>query len=457
MKTIRTKTRREGTAYIIALILLAFFTAMASAFAVFSNTSVQTSKNVADIHRAQLAAEGGMAISVRAIRRLSLPSDIDDDTIMLNITQALADRLNGSDNLGGAVVTGDGSTVTIPAIATEDGSFTTRVIKQAGGTISLEVEGVANGVRRTIAIDIVLIDEHPNSVFNYGLASRGSISISGSGEIRGMNAFTEASVISATEGDVAVSLSGSAVVQGDISVVGSSTVEIGSNVTVAGQTGDAINQHVHFGVEAPIFPEVDTTIFVPLLVGGDVVDIGDDTSQPGMVFNNVLIKAGANPTFASDVTINGIIFIESPNDVKFAGKVTLNGLIATEDGDDPIQDCKISFAGQVDAFGVEALGDGFDAVKEMTGTFVVAPGFDVHFAGQFTTINGTVAADKLTFSGQAAGTVKGSVIGLADHSTNISGTVNIIIDRSDDDSTDAGFSIPKALAVVPRTYLEVTP
>ena len=456
MKTIRTKTRRDGTAYIIALILLAFFTAMASAFAVFSNTSVQTSKNVADIHRAQLAAEGGMAISVRAIRRLSLPSDTDDDTIMLNITQALADRLNGSDNLGGAVVTGDGSTVTIPAIATEDGSFTTRVIKQAGGTISLEVEGVANGVRRTIAIDIVLIDEHPNSVFNYGLASRGSINISGSGEIRGMNAFTEASVISATEGDVAVSLSGSAVVQGDISVVGSSTVEIGSNVTVAGQTGDAINQHVHFGVEAPVFPEVDTTIFAPLATG-DIVDSSTDTSQPGMVFNNVLIKAGANRTFASDVTINGIIFIESPNIVVFAGKVTLRGLVATEDGGD-IEECKITFAGQVDAFGVEALPEaGFEDIKEMTGTFVVAPGFDVNFAGQFTTINGTVAADKLTFSGQSGGTVKGSVIGLADHPTDISGTVDIIIDRSDDDSADAGFSIPKALAVVPRTYLEVTP
>ena len=143
----------------------------------------------------------------------------------------------------------------------------------------------------------------------------------------------------------------------------------------------------------------------------------------------------------------------------FSAKVTLNGLLATDDTDEPLTACKVTFAGQVEAYGVEALPDTaeFQNVKPLTGTFICAPGFDVRFAGQFTTINGTIAADMLCFSGQAEGTVKGSVIGLSNQNITIDGRVSINVDRSGSGDPDAGFSMPIVLDVAPRTYREIQP
>jgi hypothetical protein len=200
---------------------------------------------------------------------------------------------------------------------------------------------------------------------------------------------------------------------------------------------------------------VDTSIFRPLAT--TVIDGTTDINSQNLVLNNVLIKAGTNPTFSKDVVLNGIVFVEVPNCVTFTSKVTLNGLVAAEQKPGSLNTCRLSFEGQVEAFGVDALPPGppFEAVKAMTGTFIVAPGFDVSFAGQFTTINGTVAADKLTFTGQASGTIKGSVIGLANYPTSIYGTVDIMIDRSGDTGDDAGFLQPMSLRLLPRTYREM--
>jgi len=323
----------------------------------------------------------------------------------------------------------------------------------------MEVCGLADQARAAVAVQLVYNTNPVNTAFDYGIAGKGPISIGGNAEIRGQNQLTEASVISVTEQDVAVSVEGNSILDGDISSVGADTsVVISGSPTIAGSQDPAvIAQHVHFGVDAPIFPTVDTSIFKPLAT--TVIDAGTDTSQKGTVFDNPIIRAGVNPTFASDVVLNGVVYIEAPNIVNFAGKVTLNGLVATDDTELGIQSCKISFAGQVDAFGVSALPDDpqFVPVKELIGTFIAAPGFDVSFAGQFTTINGTIAADMLTFSGQAEGTVQGSVIGLADHPVSIHGTVSIYIDQSSSSDDDAGFLMPVLLDVDAGTYQEVVP
>jgi hypothetical protein len=210
-------------------------------------------------------------------------------------------------------------------------------------------------------------------------------------------------------------------------------------------------------VDPPVFPVVDTSVFKPLATS--VIDSHTSTSHHGAVFNNVIIKANTNPTFSSDVVLNGVVYIEAPNTVTFTSKVTLNGLVATDAGTD-LSSCRLSFQGQVEAFGVEALPatPEFAAVKQMTGTFIAAPGFDVNFAGQFTTINGTVAADKLTFTGQSGGTIKGSLLGLSNAACTIEGTVDINIDRSGGNVTpDAGFKMPVVVGVVQGSFKEVIP
>lgn len=447
---------RRGSAWIIAIILLSMCAAMAVSFAAATNQNARLGANTADIQRANLAADSGLGFAVRQCKKLRLPAATTVDTAMAAIAADLAGRLNGTANLAGAAISSTADTVTIPAIATGRESFEVQ-FKKIGTKLYVEVWGTAGVVRRGRRMEVALTSP-TNSVFDYGLASRGQISISGNGEIHGMNELTEASVISTVSSGVAISLGGNAVIDGDLSSVGAGTsVVISGTPTVAGSTNPlVIARHIHFGVAEPVFPVIDTSIFRALAT--NVVDSSTDVSQKGATYENLIIRAGTNPTFASDIVVNGVVYVEAPNIVSFSGKVTLNGLVATDPaGANPLTSCKVNFAGQVEAFGVEALPDlpQFQAVKQLTGTFVAAPGFDVSFAGQFTTINGTIAADKLTFSGQAFGTVRGSVIGMAEQNTSVSGTVNIIIDRAGLRRDPPGFSTPLVLTPDPKSYVEV--
>jgi len=60
-----------------------------------------------------------------------------------------------------------------------------------------------------------------------------------------------------------------------------------------------------------------------------VVNSGNVNSLPSTL-QNIRIKAGTNPTF-NDVLIEGVVFVETPNNVKFTGNATLQGVIVTQD------------------------------------------------------------------------------------------------------------------------------
>ncbi len=447
--------REKGVAYVLALILLALFATLAVGFVASGDMNARISRNGISAQEAQHAAESGLAFALRQFKLTQLPSTTTPATLTSNLYPLLSAQFNGTANLGGSAVTFDGTTVRVPSVAIDGGSFEFAVGPHQDGLYYVDVTGHAGSVKRSVSMQLTMTTP-TNSAFDYGLASKGSISISGNGEIRGKNNLTEASVISTTNNPVAISVGGSSVIDGDLSCVGSQTaITISGSPTVAG-TSDftQMADHVHFGVDAPIFPEVDTSVFRALATG--VIDKTTDTSRRDAVYSNVVIKAGTNPTFSSDVTLNGVVYVEAPNIVTFTSKVTINGLVATVKTALPLTACKLSFAGQVEAAGVESLPDlpQYTQVKQLTGTFIAAEGFDVSFAGQFTTINGTIAASKLTFSGQASGTVRGSVIGLANNSSSISGTVDIIIDRSNGATIPPGFHMPLRVSVLPLTYAE---
>ena len=452
----RAGSRNHGAAYILAVILLALFAAMAAGLAATTDMNARLAQNTSQMQHAQLAAESALAFGLHTIRDLILPSTTTLETAMGTILTSLQSQLNGSANLTGHVVYQQGNTIYVPRIDLGTESIELQVEQAGDRKLYLKAYGFAGTSSRGVRMEMIL-DTPKHTVFDYGLASRGQISVSGNSEIRGKNALTEASVISTSNGPVAISVGGSAVIDGDLSSVGTdTTIVISGNPTIAGsQNPQVIAEHVHFGVAAPAFPEVDTSIFRALAV--NVIDRNTDTSQKGAVFNNVLIKANTNPTFSGDVTLNGVVYIEAPNIVSFTSKVTLNGLVATDASAYPLTSCKLNFEGQVEAFGVEALPNlpQYTAVKALSGTFIAAPGFDVSFAGQFSTINGTVAADKLTFSGQAYGTIRGSVIGLSQNDTDVKGTVDIIIDRSGIAPYPPGFKSPLVLKVQPETYSEI--
>ncbi|MDY7009650.1 MAG: hypothetical protein SVV80_02725 [Planctomycetota bacterium] len=345
--------------------------------------------------------------------------------------------------------------VHVPDIQVNGRSFYCWFTQLDSNRRQITVRGTFGGVTRHLNMDLMLVFK-PAMAFDYGLASRGQISIFGNARILGVNDPTEASVISVTKSHLdALCLDGHAEVSGDLYTSGTGTyVSVSGSPTVAGTQDLAeIAKHVHNDVEEPDFPEIDTSPFAALATY--TLQPGDPTNKN--VYNNLLIPAGMNPNFTSDVVLNGVVYIESPNDVKFEGKCTINGMVVTEESSEPISNCQLSFAGHVEANGVKSLPDTseFANVKTQTGTFILAPGFGVTFAGNFSAINGSIAADQLTFTGTAEGTVKGSVIGLKDLPTNIGGNVDIFVDRSNNKNNSAGFVKSIAMEPVPDSYNEL--
>ena len=84
----------------------------------------------------------------------------------------------------------------------------------------------------------------------------------------------------------------------------------------------------------------------------------------------------------------------------------------------------------------------------------MAPGFDVSFGGNFSTLSGAIAGNGITFHGNARGTIQGSVINYSDTAMTMSGNSDIFIDRSGVDQTPAGFENITILTYEQSSYSE---
>ena len=451
---------RRAFASMLSILFLAMMCALSFAFFSQTNLELQKSENFQEAADARLGAESGLRFLLYHLKEVRLPADTTEATFAANLRSALALRLDGTANLDGATVQSTADAVFVPEIHVDESSVFHAWIKWAGSDrCRLEVTSSAHGLSRYTTIDLVLTPRLPG-VFEYGMASRGQIEIGGSTRIVGVNSPDEADVFSAIMSQPgAISITSSAVeISGDLFLAADpSYVTIQGSPSIGGTTDpDAIDSHIHCGMEPPDFPELNTAPLVALAT--NVVDASTDTSVSGQTFDNIRIAPDTNPVFASDVVVNGVIYVEAPNTVSFTGHATVNGIIVTEDSDQPIASCQITFAGTADANGVEALPDTpeFAEVKQHTGTFILAPGFGVNFQGDANTIQGSLAADQITFSGNSGGTVQGTLIGLADLPTILNGHVEIFVDKSTMDTDPAGFVKPLGLAPAPDSYRELT-
>ena len=447
---------RKGAAYVIALLLLSLFCTMGLAMASIANTDLRQCLNSRDAMNARLATESGLSFMLHVLDGVRLPGTTTQENFCENMRAALASCLDGTNNLGGNQVTVVGSSVFVPEIQFEGKNFCCWFTWTGENLCQMKVRGAWLNMNRHILMDFDLVPMKP-VVFNYGLASRGQIKIDGTASIVGINYPAEASVLSAsTSHQDALYVEGEAIVSGDLYTADSdSYVTISGSPTIAGtQDPEEIRKHIHQGVGQPDFPEVDVA---PIAALATYTLLPSDPTNKGTL-NNVRIPAGLNPVFSSDIILNGVVYVEAPNTVKFTSKCTLNGILVTEQSSNPLSTCTLAFDGQVVANGVEALPDTeqFLPVKEYTGTFICAPGFGITFAGNFTTIGGAIAADQLTFSGTAEGTVRGSVVGLKDVVTTVSGSVDIFVDRAGADPNPAGFIKSFGFVPAPDSYTEVT-
>jgi hypothetical protein len=184
------------------------------------------------------------------------------------------------------------------------------------------------------------------------------------------------------------------------------------------------------------------------------------------LYENMRVPANTNPTFNAGDIVRGVLFVERPNSVKFNGNVTIEGTIVV-DTNPAATGTAGSLATNVIEFsgnggtktGVEALPlqPQFDGLRKLTGSFILAPGFDVKLTGNFGSVNGSVVGDKITVDGSASLTVKGTLINVEPNLLLVKGNGNVVIASTGTTNYPSGLRFGSHYFPVPGTYREVKP
>jgi hypothetical protein len=487
------------------MLYLALFSTLALGFYASIVTAVNIASSERHTNQSLLAAESGMAFMKFHLANLGVPPDTLPDDLFNQVYTRLSSRLNTYGNMNGYTVgiNTAADTITIPGpdntwilSDTDPRGFRVIIKKQTGQQLQVNVIGgmvkrLADGSfsvynlrtrtwdtnggtsasARMMRLDYAIAKDAAK-IFNFGVASKSAISMSGNVTVQGASSASMGSILSATTSTTTpLSMSGNSQISGDASfVLSSPTLSIGSNSMVAGlkPTDSGFTDHVHTGVDNVPFPLINTAAFMTYVpakgtVGTQVIS---DKNPAGTYFKNIRIKAGTNPTFAAGTSIDGVVVVEYPNQVKFSGQVNITGVIVSET-DNPTTDpnnasfditkATLDFAGGVTFKGIDQLPATADfpaAERALTGSMVLAPGFQAGFGGNFGAIGGSIIASGVDFHGSAGGTVTGSVVNLQDSALTIAGTSTITIQSVGTNNYPAGVFFGEHYYPLPDTYKE---
>ena len=453
------KHRRSGFAACLALVLILLCATLSVALVNSTSLNLAQADSLRKVTSAQLAAESGLQFMMHQLQNTSIAAGSSGQDLLDNLAASLQARLDGTGTLQGGSITYDNVTIALPSVSLSDAygrTFSATLSLADANTIALRVTGTSGGIRRAVGIDLDAVSGD-SPIFDFGIASRSPVELTGNAKVQGLNSALEARILSATNDMEAFDLTGNVAIEGDIYTTNpSALVSMSGNVKIAGVScsDPAIDDHIHLGMGAGEFPEVAPTVFEPFAT--NIVDSSTSTGG-NKTFTNIRIKANTNPTFSGNIKLNGVIFVEAPNKVHFSGNTTFTGVLVTEDaGDDTYQDNTVKFTGNVSVKGVEELPDTaeFHSLRGMPGAFVLAPGFGLSFTGNFGTVGGCMAADEFKFTGNAGGTVRGGIINYSDSTFKLTGNSTVIIDRDGTPDIPPGFVMSLTLVVSAASYAE---
>ncbi len=447
----------KGMALLVAMIFLAIFSTLGVAVLNMSTANIQVANNHRQINRTLESALSGLEITRYWLNDLNV-----DGSDLEAVRDALRLRISNS-GFTNVVVSPDDpfnpTALSVSSVAMNSQanlSFTSVITQIDSDTLLLGITGTNGNLSRHVNVNF---DFAPTAgrMFDHGLATRGPLQMTGNVRIQVINSSSTNSVfIESLSNDEALEMTGTAQIQGDVSIVNPDAyVGIGSNCQIGGETGqNAVGNHVTFGADAVEFPTPDPTQFERFAT--NIVDSSVSTNG-NRSFENIRIIASTDPVFNGNIDITGVVYIESPNHVVFSGSTIIIGVVVTEgDLDAPNSEDILDFSGNLNCQSVSQLPQGsqFDELREMTGTFILAPGFRVSFSGNFETMTGVIAASGITFGGNARGTITNSVINYSDSPLTITGNSDVIIDRSNSVSNPSGFGSSIELVFDPGSYSE---
>jgi len=435
----------------MCLVFLIVFLALATSMATMSGTSVQLSSNQRRAARALGAAESGMEVMRYWLNSVMMDATtLQSDYFQTIVGQVQYDlQFNSATNMN---LGSDGVLQVVSMDSATGQSFSAQLAMNAN-ILDVTVTGTYEGMERTIRAGFN-VDPYVHPIFNYGLATKGPINFPNNPTTTTVTGNWEADIYTESSGSVvAVSVGGNSNFDGDINIGNASaTVDFAGDVQIAGESGQtAIDNHVHIGVDPVEFPAPDTGLFAAYATGPNVDPSTMDLTK-GQTLINATIPAGTNPTFDGTVTIQGVLYIEQPNVVTFARNVLLEGIIVGDS--EPFttsSDNQINIAGNFATLPFPSDSQ-FDALRQNEGTSILTPGFGISFTGNYSSIEGVVAASGLYFSGNASAVLHGSLVNYSEEPTLIEGNVSLTFDRANSVEIPAGFDTKRILAYDPTSY-----
>ena len=457
----RTPQQRRGVTAVLAMLYLTLMASLALGFYSASNTAVMVSFNEQRMEKARLAAEGGLDFARFQLGKVAVPGKVPKDQHFATMAAQMAANVNGTENINKGTIYVGTDTVRVPADpntfikADDKGEDFQFVINDLGNdlvevrVVGRYTQSAAAATPRGVKMDFAL-QQRRSSVLDFGIATRGSITMSGNAAVRGIPDPTKGSILMASQtASSVITTSGGTVITGDLSATNpNATFKLGGGTTVGGASGSDVPKHVHAGVDEPEFPEIDNSIFRPFATNKYVK--GQKT------YTNVYIPPNTNPGFSAGTVIKGVLFIDTPNKVSFSGTTTVQGVIAvqTTNPSGNLSTNQLSFSGGTIAQGVESLDDSFAELRKLTGSFILAPGFSLNMSGGFSGTGGAIVCDKLTMSGGTSGNLGGSLIIMQDTVMTMSGGSDITVGTATI-GLPAGLKFSNHYLPLPSTYDEV--
>jgi len=447
MKTLKIYLRSKGCVLVISMIFMVLLSVISIGMATMSDNNLQIANNYSKGSRALESAQSGLEILRHYLDNIPVQQTLP------GVVSELPSSMSPNINLGHKTISMLDVTLNSQSKQSYDALITQSI---DNATLQADITGKCGDINKTIRANFDF-EETGSSVFDFGVATKGPLDMSGQAEIDGVNTVDiaiEAGVyiegVDGLLGD-SFSITNNASVAGNVSIADpDGTYDVGNNASVGGVEGD---ENIFVGVDYVEFPTPNPDYF-SVYATGDTINSTTDLSNYA-VLNNVTIAANTDPNFASHVTINGVLFIETPNQVSFAGQTTINGVIVG-DGSLDSPDSSLTFSGQVisnDASGLDE--EQFGGIVDETGTFILAPGFSLDFSGQASTINGAIAGSGISFSGQAGGTINGSIINYSNDVMTLTGQTSLTFNRSGSDANPSGFDSTKILRFDPSSYSEI--
>jgi hypothetical protein len=467
--------RRSGAACVIAMMYVVLLSALSLGFFAATTMSAQVSGNEDRVFTARLAAESGMEFMRYQLAWSVIPAETHPTLLFEELYNQLKARLGATPNLGPNVVGLASGRISVPQgdenfikLRADGPEFRADITDLGQRRVRVKVIGRARNGAPGFATQMDFATAwKPTKVFDYGLASRGPVTLANSARFYGTTntSFGNMMLAHPTAG-FPLTLDDFSAVSGAVAVTNASgTVRVRGSSTLVGSNDPGVwAQYVKKPEPAPDFPQPFTSDFQSYAgnpaYNGTVITVPNQTYS-SFDLRNVLIKANTNPIFSGNIKVEGVIYVEAPNVVRFDSNVVVRGVIAVQDNPTgtPATN-EIRFDGNAKLEGVEALPATADfpaELRSMTGSQILAPKFQVHFNGDFGTAAGSVIAGQLFFDTGAVGTVKGSLVSLENGTVRFLGSAAIGIESRPQSFPAAGMYFKQRFLPVADTYQEVAP